>query len=76
MVKLNISGLTQTIAEKNDFYVGAIHELPLPPVLLRKSYIYEKIRGESNLAPKNWEKKRYSAKSEGKNVFSLLVFRT
>jgi hypothetical protein len=31
-------GLTQTIAEKSDSTVGAIHELPLPRVVLRKSY--------------------------------------
>ncbi|MEH2325343.1 MAG: hypothetical protein V7K32_17650 [Nostoc sp.] len=30
-------GLTQTVAEKNDFMVGAIHELPLTGVVLRKS---------------------------------------
>jgi len=41
-----------------------------------KLNIYEKIRSESNLAPWNWEKKRYSAKSEGESVFSLLVLRT
>ncbi|MCC5666064.1 hypothetical protein LC653_19595 [Nostoc sp. CHAB 5784] len=35
---LSISGLTQTIAETL-FHVGAIHELPLQRVLLRKSYI-------------------------------------
>ncbi|MHC5937592.1 hypothetical protein [Nostoc sp.] len=35
----SVAGLTQTIAEKNDFQVGAIHELPLPRVVLRKSCV-------------------------------------
>ncbi|GEM_PF-2696093 len=32
------TGLTQTIAKKNDFQVGAIHELPLQRIVLRKSW--------------------------------------